>query len=113
MKPNGFNRRLFCNGRRLSFTCNDLIDMVCEYLDAPREDIFSDSKKALVVYPRHICCYLLTELSDLTVEDLANGLGLNTSSVYYARNVIVHELRHTTNPRYAYDVNHLTEILTI
>jgi chromosomal replication initiator protein len=71
----------------------DIIKLVCAYYKTEPETLRSKSRKKNVTYPRNIYIYLCRQHTDETLEDIARFLNRSHSTVLYAAESIVQQMR--------------------
>jgi chromosomal replication initiator protein len=71
----------------------DIIKLVCTYYKTDPETLRSKSRKKNVAYPRNVYIYLCRHHTDETLEDIARSVNRSHSTVLYAAEAIVQQMR--------------------
>ncbi len=71
----------------------DIIKLVCTYYKTDPETLRSKSRKKNVAYPRNVYIYLCRHHTDETLEDIARSVNRSHSTVLYACEAVMQQMR--------------------
>ncbi|MFN4220295.1 MAG: chromosomal replication initiator protein DnaA [bacterium] len=92
----------------IKITPDDIINIVSQYFQLPKEEMFSNSREKKIVYPRQIVIYLLRDILGMSFKNIANIFNKDHTTIIHAYEKINIML---ASPKIYKDINNLKEKL--